>query len=105
MLGSHLIIMKTPAGRFKGYAWGSPNYHMMDWRGCNYHFRSVDGQPHRGYATVEECETFLRARFANERALWDWAERGEGTFMTAETFKRRVKDVDLPREPQTKVEG
>ena len=30
MLGSHLIIMKTPAGRFKGYAWGSPNYHMMD---------------------------------------------------------------------------
>jgi len=100
MQGGMVVILKTPKGKYKGYVWGSPNYHMMDWRGCNYHIRSIEGQPHLGFLTVEECEEFIRAKFPTEEDMWNWSARSDGTFMTDEVFKRRVKDINLPRKPK-----
>lgn len=96
MRGCIVSILKTPKGRFKGYVWGYPNEHLMDWRGCNFHIRSVEGQPHFGYATVEECEAFMRAKFPNKEVLQTWAYCGDGSFMKEGTINREVKSLSIP---------
>lgn len=97
MRGEAVTILKTPKGKFKGYVWGYPNEHLMDWRGCNFHIRSVEGQPHFGFATVEECEAFLKAKFPTRKELEVWALRSDGTFMKDDVLKREVKSLTIPK--------
>ncbi len=88
---------KTPSGRFKVYVWGQPNYHIMDWRGCNYRYKAVPGQPHRGWETRKEAEEWARTQFENVAQARGWAyfNAGDGTFMTDDKFA----DLDLQPVP------
>ena len=52
------IIAATPKGNYKVYWMGYADDHVMDWLGCTFKHVTVAGQPHRGFKTWEEAETF-----------------------------------------------
>jgi len=83
------LIRRLPSGGYKGYIWGQPDSHCMDYRGCNYRYKAVNGQPLRGFASHGEAMDFLRKRFATRREVWEWAGRaGDGSFLTDELYKQ-----------------
>jgi hypothetical protein len=49
-------VAKMPYGGYKAIIWGQHDEHMMDWRGCNYRYIVVKGQPRSGFTTAEAAE-------------------------------------------------
>ena len=49
-------VAKMPNGGHKVIIWGQHDDHYMDWRGCNYRYIVVKGQPRSGFATSEAAE-------------------------------------------------
>jgi hypothetical protein len=81
---------------WKCYIWGKPDNHIMDWRGCNYHYASVKGQPHFGFKTREAAEAWLRAKFPKDRDAKVYAgNAGDGAFYT-DDMCNSSKEVHLP---------
>ena len=89
------FIGKTPKGKFKVYIWGQPDYHIMDWSGCNYRYLAVGGQPARGFDTFAQALTAAKKLFHTEARAREYAgNRGDGTFMSDAKFKSfEMKDV------------
>ncbi len=63
-----IAIRRLPSGRFKCVGDGVPEYHLMDWTGCNCHYLTIPGQPVRGHETVEAALEWLFSRYATEAA-------------------------------------
>lgn len=100
-----LVIGKTSSGKYKVYVWGQPDWHLMDWRGCNYRYKCVEGQPHYGFETAEGAEQFARKKFKTNNDVKEYGNGcGDGTFLTEEKFSSmEIKDVTLPE--KEKAEG
>lgn len=82
-----LALAKTPKGRWKAYILGQTDDHIMDWRGCNFRRATIEGQPHRGYATREEAYKFLQEKFKDNVDVGIYAGKaGDGTFMSEEWY-------------------
>ena len=60
MIGGFLTTSLMPNGYYKVVVQGHADGHTMDWRGCNYRFISVRGQPHKGFLEEAQAETYLR---------------------------------------------
>ncbi len=91
---------KTKSGKFKVYIWGQPDWHISDWTGTNYRLASVKGQPHRGFTTRFEAETFARSKFSTEEAAKSYARIiGDGSFLAEDRAEElALEDVDFSRE-------
>lgn len=102
MIVSSLSVGKLRSGGFKVYVWGQPDLHLSNWRGCNFRYKAVDGQPHRGFATLEEAVTFGQSKFSSLTEVRKWARSvGDGSFLTDEEFVARGfdkswSDIKLP---------
>lgn len=59
-------VYATASGRFKVYATGHADGHLMDWAGSNYRHVPVGGQPFRGFETFEEAEALMKRMGAKE---------------------------------------
>lgn len=68
-------VNRTKSGRFKVYMQGRADGHIIDWRGCNFKFVPVEGQPFRGYETKEEAKAFLKALESDTERLSIETER------------------------------
>ena len=80
--GISLIVAQTPKGNWKAYFWGKADGHISDWRGCNFHYAPLDGQPLRGYDTPEEATTFALSQFQTEEQVVLAGNRKPGRFMS-----------------------
>lgn len=82
MLGTMLSIKVLKSNRFKVVVWGRNDDHIMDWHGCNFHVKTVEGQPHRGYETFEEAVSFAREKFLTRDDVHSYGRRcGDGSFL------------------------
>ena len=73
-------IRDLKSGRDKADVWGQGDFHIMDWGGCNFRGRPLPGQPHRGFDSLEDCETWLRRNWTKDTAK-NFAEHcGDGSF-------------------------
>jgi hypothetical protein len=59
MKNMHPEIFKMQNGGFKAVFWGRHPDHIMDWRGTNYRYVVIKGQPKKGFATPEEARDFV----------------------------------------------
>jgi hypothetical protein len=78
MTGTDLIVAQTPKGKWKAYFWGQADGHVSDWRGCNYRYATLDGQPLRGYETPEEARAFALSQFQTEAEVQKAGSRKPG---------------------------
>jgi hypothetical protein len=78
MTDASLIVAPTPKGKWKAYFRGSADGHISDWRGCNFRYAPLDGQPLRGYNTQEEATQFARSQFQTEEEVFRAASRKPG---------------------------
>ncbi len=85
MQPKYLEVFVLPSGRFKVMIWGSADGHIMDWRGCNYRFTPVSGQPLRGFTTEKEARAFLatiESDAGRKSAEFKRASQVQGTFLS-----------------------
>ena len=82
MTGASIIVAQTPKGKFKAYFWGQADGHVSDWRGCNYRYAPLDGQPLRGFDTSEEAKTYALSQFQTEKQVIEGARRKPGRHMS-----------------------
>lgn len=101
-----IMLATTKSGRWKAYAWGQPETHIMDWNGSNYRYASIADQPHSGFATQAEADAWVRRRFSTEEDAEKWirSNTGDGTHLGDSFHKERaVVDVDLPKKIRPKI--
>lgn len=60
MIKPSLEIGRVPSGGYKLYLTGQHDDHIMDWAGCNYRYKVIEGQPLRGFHTLYFVEEFQR---------------------------------------------
>ncbi len=85
------MILRRSRG-YKAFAWGYPDGHTMDWRGCNYHFMPIPHQPHRGWVTLKGAVASVLSQFPTLKTLELWARNaGDGSFLPDEEFAKRVE--------------
>lgn len=99
MKGSMACVGVTPkTKRWKAYVWGQPDYHIMDWRGCNYRVYAIHDQPRRGFDSADEAVAWYHQRFPTRDDLERYVRgRGDGCYMPDAFFKeRQCVDVHLP---------
>lgn len=54
------MVVKTTNGfTWKAMIQGQPDEHIMDWRGANYKFLVVRGQPRQGFPTERQAQNFI----------------------------------------------
>ena len=71
-----LVVCQTRSGWYKVYVMGHADGHMMDWRGCNYRYVPITGQPFRGFINLGDAKDYMdrvrknkaRLKSENERA-------------------------------------
>lgn len=64
-----LVVCKTGGGKYKVYVMGRADGHVIDWRGCNFKFVPVTGQPFRGYPTKEDADQLMKSYDENPARL------------------------------------
>ena len=77
--------------RFYAYLVGKPSYHIMDWRGPNYHIARIKEQPKSGFATIREAKQFGKdfVRVMDERRDRTYPTLGQ--FLTDGLFAKIEK--------------
>jgi hypothetical protein len=53
--------IRLASGRFKAAILGHPRDHVSNWRGANYHYVIIKGQPKQGFATEQEASHYISA--------------------------------------------
>lgn len=106
-----------PVRNKDGFGWkavvqGRDDDHLMDWRGCNFVFLTIPGQPRKGFTYEAEADEFIRglddevkeqllANAAGRPGSWrpevngyDWREYVRRTGATTLTGMRRKDDPE-----------
>ncbi len=86
-----LVVCSTRGGGFKVYVMGQADGHIMDWRGCNYKFVPVTGQPFRGFLNKCDADTYMRALRSKPERLREENERAKrmkGQYIPDERFEK-----------------
>lgn len=78
-------LLKRPH-KFFVYWVGQPDYHIMDWAGCNFHFIRAPGQPKGGFDTPWEAYYWAESKTKEEIQAEAWG--ASGSFLKDEISKQ-----------------
>lgn len=86
------VILKNEKGEFRVGMMGQPNDHLMNWRGCNYHYVALPKELRKkftSYAEAAKYEKEVDQKLDTDKQFRRYFEHRSGTYLKDELLAVR----------------